>query len=156
DGSTHEWLEPLLSDSNSVVRRDAAAAIVRLGNSGRILLPALRAAYAKETDELAAEAFGTAIFELTAGEERPEAVALLAGNPTGWGRINYFVGELPLSDALALFDRTGVRSDSDERQLSEMVGKVPVEQWTDEEVHTLIRLLLHSHWVYYSEFRERE
>jgi len=74
----------------------------------------------------------------------------------GWGRISYLVGGLPLSDALALFDRTGVRNDSDERNLSEIAAKVPLEQWTDEQVQTLIRLLLRSNRFYYREFRERE
>jgi HEAT repeats len=156
EDSTQEWLEPLLTDTNSVVRRHAAAAIVSFGNSGRVFLPALCAAYAQETDELAAEAIGTTIFELTPAEERAEAAALLADNSTGWGRISYLVGELPLSDALALFDRTGVRNDSDERHLSEIAGKVPLEQWTDEQVQTLIRLLLRSRRIYFREFRERE
>jgi hypothetical protein len=155
DDSTEEWLEPLLTDTNGVVRRHAAAAIASFGNAGRVL-PALRAAYAQETDELAAEAIGTTIFELTPAEERAEAAALLADNFTGWGRISYLVGELPLSDALALFDRTGVRNDDEERQLSELAAKVPLEQWTDEQVQTLIRLLLCSRRIYYREFSERE
>jgi hypothetical protein len=156
EDSTQEWLEPLLTDTNSVVRRHAAAAIASFGNSGRVFLQALRVAYAQETDELAAEASGTTIFELTPAEGRAEAAALLADNFAGWGRISYLVGELPLSDALALFDRSGVRNDSDERNLSEVAGKVPVEQWTDEHVQTLIRLLLRSQRIYYREFRERE
>jgi SIR2-like domain/HEAT repeats len=156
DDSTQEWLEPLLTDPNSVVRRHAAAAIASFGNAGNVFLPALRAAYAQETDELAAEAIGTTIFELTQAEERAEAAALLAANFTGWGRISYLVGELPLSDALALFDRTGVRNDTDDRLLSEIAAKVPVGQWTDEQVQTLIRVLLRSRRIYYREFRERE
>jgi hypothetical protein len=62
----------------------------------------------------------------------------------------------PLSDALALFDRTGIRDDGGERHLSEIAAKVPLEQWTDEQVQALIRLLLHSHRFYYREFHERE
>jgi hypothetical protein len=153
---TPEWLERLLADKDSVVRRHAAAAAASFGEPARALLPALTEAYRNETDELAAEAIGTTIFELTAEAERGSAAEALVSNPIGWRRISYLTTGLPLNDALALFERSGIRNDSEERHLGEIAAKVPVEQWTDDQVQTLVRILMRSQRAYYREFRERD
>jgi hypothetical protein len=156
DEETTAWLEPLFGDDNPVVRRHAVSAALSFGQPGQALLPALRNAYPAERDELAAEAIGHAIFELTAPEERAAAIELLLTNPIGWGRNSYLIADLELNDALAIFERTGVRNDSDERQLSELATKQPVDEWTDHQVQILIRILMTSQRFYYREFRERE
>jgi hypothetical protein len=156
DEHTRDWLEPLLRDDNSVVRRHAVAAALGVEEAGQTLLPALRDTYPEEHDELTAEAIGDAIFELTAPEERIEALNLLVTNPLGWGRISYLVTDLELDDALAVFERIGIRDDSDERYLSEIAIKRSAEDWTDVQVQTLVKVLLQSQRVYYREFRERD
>lgn len=156
DEETAAWLEPLLGDANSVVRRHAVSAVLGFGDAGQALLPALRDAYPAEHDELAAEAIGHAIFELTRPEERAGAIELLISNPIGWGRTSYLITDLELGDALAIFERTGIRNDSDERQLSEIAKEQPIDEWTGEQVGTLIRILMSSHRHYYREFGERD
>src|SRR5439155_6780837 len=112
--------EPLLEDDNSVVRRHAATAARELGDAAQVLLPALERAYRAEADELAAETIGWAIFRLTPEERRVDAVNLLNENAIGWRRISYLVEELGLDEALTVLARTGIRSDEDERLLSEI------------------------------------
>jgi len=156
DEETAAWLEPLLRDGNPVVRRHAVSAILSFGDAGRALLPALRETYPEEHDELAAEAIGHAIFELTVPEDRADAIELLLTNPIGWSRNSYLITDLQLDDALAIFERTGMRDDSDERQLSEIATKQPLDEWTDQQVQTLVRVLMTSQRLYYREFRERD
>jgi hypothetical protein len=155
DDEIAAWLEPLLCDDNPVVRRHAVSAVLSFGDAGRALLPALRHAYPKERDELAAESIGDAIFELTEPAERAEAIELLVGNPIGWGRISYLVTDLQLDDALGIFERIGVRDEGDERQLTDVATAQPLDDWTDQQVQTLLRILLRSQRLYYREFRER-
>ena len=156
DENTRVWLEPLVRDENSVVRRQAAAAAVEFGAAARELLPGLHAAYSEEADELAAEAIGTAIFDLTPPDEHLESVRQLATNLLGWSRISYLVAALSLDDALSVFDVTGLRSESDERHLSDVAAKVAAHEWTDEQVQKLVRILLRTRRAYYREFRERD
>jgi hypothetical protein len=155
DEETTGWLQPLIGDDNPVVRRHAVSAVLSFGDDGQALLPALRDAYPTERDELAAEAIGHAIFELTTGGGRLEAVELLLTNTIGWGRISYLISELELNDALAIFERTGLRDDSDERELSKIATRQPVDEWTDQQVQTLIKILMTGQ-RYYREFGERE
>lgn len=156
DAETPAWLERLLGDPNSVVRRQAASAARSFEEAGAVFLPALQRAYRAESDELAAEAIGFAIYELSPAGERVEAIKLLIERPLGWNRISYLVGDLPLEQALEVFDQTGVRNDTDERMLSEVAAKTPAADWTDDQVRTLVRVLLRSQRMYYREFRERE
>ena len=57
---------------------------------------------------------------------------------------------------LAVFDRIHLRDDSDERHLGEVAANVPPGEWADEQVQTLVRILMRSQRMYYREFHHRD
>jgi hypothetical protein len=156
DRDTLGWIERLLNGSNAVVRRHAAVAARTIYPKGEAaeVLDALRAAYGREADELAAETIGYALLGLTDQEDLPSLVRSLRNNPTGWLRLSYGAPrQLRLSDALRLFLETGISSREDENLLDEIADRTPLADWMDGDVQMLAALAVDSRRILHGRFK---
>lgn len=156
DDETADWLVPLFTDHDPVVRRHAAMAAAGLRPPEGALTPELGQAYLEDHDELAAETIGLALFDMAASADRATVVRLLRENPIGWGRIRFLLTDLTVADALSVLADGGISTGEDERLLSQVAAKVPVNEWVPDNVRLLVALVVESSRRYYREFQEQE
>ncbi len=142
DESTARWLLPLVADGDPVVRRIAANAVGELRPEGAY--GALASAWTGESDELALEAIGTAILELTGDEDLATVLPLLANNHRGWSRLGFWIKERVTPQLLPVFFATEGLSVDEKFDLVDDLLKNNDVVWSDSDVGALAEWVMRN------------